>query len=288
MTRELRVLDPGPGTTVQDPGRPGLAHLGVPRSGWLDPPAATLANRLVGNATSAAVLECVLGGLRLTVPTALTLALTGARCPATVDGRAVAHAVALTVPAGAVVALGAPVAGVRTYVALAGGVAVPPVLGSRATDTLSGLGPRPLATGDVLPVGPPQGEPSGAEGLPLPDTPGAPVTLRCTPGPRADWFVSGAAALAASAYDVARDSDRVGMRLSGPALRRSREGELPSEGLVLGSVQVSSDGQPLVFLADHPTTGGYPVVAVVVAEDVARCAQLRPGERVGFSLLPGG
>lgn len=285
--RVLRVLDPGAFTTVQDDGRPGLAHLGVPRSGWLDAGAARLANRLVGNG-DAAVLECLGGGLRVLTATAVTVAVTGARCAPRVDGRAVAFAEPVTVPAGATLSLGALTGGARAYVAVSGGVRVPAVLGSRATDTLSGLGPSPLAAGDELPVGPPGGRPAPVDALvhPRPASSGhdapTPVTLRVAPGPRADWFVDGLAALTRSSYTVATEADRVGVRLEGPRLERSRQEELPSEGIVLGAVQVPADGRPLVFLRDHPTTGGYPVVAVVLGADLDRCAQLRPGDEVRF------
>lgn len=280
MSRALRVLDTGPQTLVQDRGRAGLAHLGLPRSGWLDEPSATLANRLVGNPEDAAVLECLLGGLTFEASTAMAVAVTGAWCRVVVDGRPRPHGAALAVPAGARVGLGQALHGARAYVAVAGGVSVEPVLGSRSTDTLSGTGPQPLATGQWLPVGVASGPPSPAETV---AHGGGAAVLRCRPGPRADWFTpEGLSTLTSSSYVVQPDSDRVGLRLAGTALERTRTGELPSEGLVLGAVQVPPDGQPLVFLADHPTTGGYPVVAVVDPADVPRCAQLRPGDEVSF------
>ena len=281
--RELRVLDPGLLTTVQDDGRPGLAHLGVPRSGWLDPGAARLANRLVGNDEGEAVLENVLGGLELTFGTATTVAVTGAGCPVTVDRSGAALGAAVTVPAGARLRLGTPAQGLRCYVAIGGGLRVPEVLGSRATDTLSGLGPAPLAAGDALALGPSYGSASGVEVWP--DVPDEMTVLRCRPGPRLDWCVPDLAdRLAAGTYTVAADSDRVGLRLHGPPVGRVRDEELSSEGMVLGAVQVPPDGQPVVFLRDHPVTGGYPVPCVVVDEDLARCAQLRPGDSVRLVL----
>lgn len=286
MSRSVRIVSVGAFASVQDAGRPGMAHLGVPRSGWLDPVAATLANRLVGNDEGAAVLECVLGGLVLEVSSASTVAVTGASCPVRVvppggAPRWAGHGAAVAVPAGTRVELGAVSAGLRCYVAVGGGIAVAPVLGSRSTDTLSGLGPAPLEDGTVLPLGSPTGSPSPAEALPM--WRGQVAALRCTPGPRVHWFSAGTLeALAGATYTVSSDSDRVGLRLSGPRLGRSVEGELPSEGIVLGAVQVPADGQPLVFLNDHPTTGGYPVIAVVDLDDLARCAQLRPGDRVRF------
>lgn len=292
--RVLEVLDPGLLTTVQDGGRPGLAHLGVPRSGWLDAGAARLANRLVGNpdhdgpsrGPGEALLECLGGGLRLRTRTALTIALTGAPAELRVDARAVAYAEPVTVPAGATVALGRPATGARAYLAVAGGVVVPPVLGSRATDTLSGIGPAALAAGDTLPVGAALGPPAALDtpGWSGPGTSAAPTTvLRVSPGPRADWFDGGLDALVGGAtYTVAGEADRIGVRLEGPRLRRSVTAELPSEGVVLGAVQVPADGRPLVFLRDHPTTGGYPVVAVVRRDDLDRLAQLRPGDALSF------
>ncbi len=279
----LTVTAAGPLSTVQDRGRPGWAHLGVPRSGALDRPAADLANRLVGNDGAAAVLETTLGGIALTPSHAVTVAVTGAECPVTVAGRAVGYAEPVRVPAGATLRVGAAARGVRSYVAVAGGIAVEPVLGSRSTDTLGHVGPPRLRDGDVLPLGEPVGTPAGVDvgsARPFP----RPALLRLRPGPREDWFDATAlATLTGTPYAVSGDSNRVGLRLEGPALTRRRAGELPSEGLVLGAVQVPPSGQPLVFLNDHPTTGGYPVVAVVEPDDLWQCAQLRPGERVRFS-----
>jgi biotin-dependent carboxylase-like uncharacterized protein len=278
--RQVRVLEPGALTTVQDDGRPGLAHLGVSRSGWLDPRAARLANRLVGNDEGEAVLENVLGGLALSCDAAMTVAVTGAGCPVLVDGSGAALGAAVAVPAGAVLRLGTPARGLRAYVAFGGGLRVPEVLGSRSTDTLSGLGPEPLAEGDALALGPPYGRVSGVETWA--DVPDQMTVLRCRPGPRLDWCDT--RVLADAVFEVAADSDRVGLRLQGPPIERVRTEELPSEGMVLGAVQVPPDGQPVVFLRDHPVTGGYPVPCVVEADDVARCAQLRPGNSVRLVL----
>jgi biotin-dependent carboxylase-like uncharacterized protein len=285
VSRWARVLTPGALTTVQDAGRPGLAHLGVPRSGWLDAPAATLANRLVGNPEGDALLECLLGGVTVEVSAAMAVAVTGALCPVTVDGRAAPHGAAVSVAAGATVAVGATTRGARCYLAMAGGVRVPPVLGSRSTDTLSWTGPPVVAAGAVLPLGPRAGSPASAESVP-PAT--GPVRLRCDLGPRADWFTAAALErFATSTYTVVAESDRVGIRLDGPPLERARTGELPSEGVVLGAVQVPADGRPLVFLNDHPTTGGYPVAAVVEQRDLWQCAQLLPGDELSFALRRG-
>ncbi|MBD8869667.1 5-oxoprolinase subunit C family protein [Nocardioides donggukensis] len=275
----LLVVDPGALSTVQDLGRLGWAHLGVPRAGALDRPAAALANRLVGNPTEAAVIETTMTGLRLTAERGHWFVVTGAPCPVRVDGVPAGHGQPTWAPAGSAVEVGAAETGVRSYVAVAGGIAVPPVLGSRSTDTLAGVGPPRLAAGDRLPVGTPLGPPQ-AHDTPRPATPGP---LRVHPGPRADWFGPDALdRLCDADWSVAADSDRVGLRLRGEPLVRARGGELASEGMVLGSVQVPPDGQPVLFLADHPVTGGYPVVAVVPADDLHRCAQLRPGDLLRF------
>jgi biotin-dependent carboxylase-like uncharacterized protein len=173
--------------------------------------------------------------------------------------------------------------GVRSYVAVAGGVEVVAVLGSRSTDTLAHVGPGVLRAGDVLPLGRPGGPPAGVDHGHARRYP-RPAVLRVAPGPRDDWFhASALVTLTRSTYAVSGDSNRVGLRLQGPALERSRDGELPSEGIVLGAVQVPASGQPLVFLHDHPTTGGYPVVGVVDPDDLWQCAQLRPGDEVRFT-----
>jgi biotin-dependent carboxylase-like uncharacterized protein len=282
MDRSLTVVEAGPLTTVQDRGRAGWAHLGVPRAGALDRPAADLANRLVGNRAAAALLETTFGGLTVTVASATTVAATGAPAELSVDGRAIAWAEPTPVRAGQTLRMGAPRQGVRGYLAVAGGIAVAPVLGSRATDTLAWVGPPPLEPGAVLPVGPPQGPPRPVDVAQVRRA-GRPVVLRVTPGPRVDWFTDTAlGTLTGSTYTVGADSSRVALRLHGAALTRRHGDELLSEGLLLGAVQVPPSGEPLVFLNDHPTTGGYPVLAVVAADDLAACAQLRPGEPVRF------
>lgn len=275
----LVVEEAGGLVTVQDRGRAGLAHLGVPRAGALDPLAAALANRLLGNDEGEALLEVTMGGLAVRATTPLWLAVTGARCAVSVDGAAAAHAEAVWVPKDGTLRIGPAETGARAYLAVHGGIAVDPVLGSRSTDTLAWIGPPRVVAGTELPVGPDRGAPAAYD-TPRPPRPGP---LRVDPGPRADWFAADALErLCATAYTVEPQSNRIGLRLDGPPLERVRDGELPSEGMVLGAVQVPPDGRPVVFLADHPTTGGYPVLAVVRREDLWRCAQLRPGDRIGF------
>jgi biotin-dependent carboxylase-like uncharacterized protein len=282
----VEVVRAGALTTVQDLGRRGLAHLGVPRAGALDEPAHRLANRLVGNPPDAATLETTLTGVALRARTPVVAAVTGAPAPVRVDGRPAPWGLPVPVPVGAVLDVGAATHGVRSYVALAGGIAVAPVLGSRAADLLSGLGPPPLSAGDVLPLGEPADPPLPVDIAPQPVLP-AELLLRLVLGPRHDWFTREAlAALRTARYRVATASNRIGLRLAGPALARAVRAELPSEGIVLGAVQVPADGRPVLFLADHPTTGGYPVVGVVPEADLAAAAQARPGTPVRFRPLP--
>jgi biotin-dependent carboxylase-like uncharacterized protein len=279
----LTVLAPGPLATIQDHGRTGYRALGVGQSGAADPPALALANRLVGNPAGAAAIEVTMGGLAIELGAAAMLVITGAITDVTVvGGPPLGHDAPATLPAGARVALGTPRTGLRSYVGVRGGILVPAVLGSRSYDTLGGIGPPPLRPGDTLAVGPDPRTPIDTEVAPVRDVdPAAPVRL--WPGPRQDWFTDPITALVAQSWIVRSDSDRVGARLDGPPLRRTRDDELPSEGLVTGAVQVPHDGRPIVMLADHPVTGGYPVVAVVDPADVPIVAQARPGTPLRFA-----
>ena len=278
MTRAVTVLDTGPLTTVQDEGRPGQAALGIGRSGACDRASARLANRLVGNGQDAAVLEVTFGGLAVRAHADLVVVTTGARCPA-----AFAHNAPALLRAGAVLRLGMPAGGLRTYVAIRGGFAVAPVLGSRSTDVLSGLGPPVVQAGDVLPVGRPELGMPGIDLAPVADPGAGELSVRVLPGPRRDWFADTAwATLTGQPYTVTSESNRIGLRLDGPALERRRTDELPSEGMVRGALQIPPSGRPVLFLADHPVTGGYPVVGYVADDDVDLCAQLRPGQTVRF------
>jgi biotin-dependent carboxylase-like uncharacterized protein len=281
-TGSARVRRAGALTTIQDDGRPGFAHLGVPRSGALDPAAHHLANRLVGNEEGTAVLETTLDGVGLLFEQPATVAVTGAAAPVSVDGAPADWGLPVYVPASAIVEVGRAAVGVRSYVAIAGGLAVERVLGSASTDLLSGLGPDPLAPGDVLPIGPPSGLPPAIDLAPYP-APDGEIELDIRLGPRHDWLsAEGIATLESGTWSVAPESNRIALRLSGPPADRSRYDELPSEGLVLGGIQSLPDGQLVVFLADHPTTGGYPVVAVVDRASLGACAQARPGSLVHF------
>lgn len=307
LPRSLTVLAPGPLTLVQDSGRSGLAAVGVPRSGAADPAALARAHRLVGNAPDAALLETVLGGLVVRFGATTAFALVGAVTEADLDGAPVPVGAAVRAPGGSTLTLHAPARGLRTWLAVRGGLDVPRVLGSRSRDVLSGLGPEPLRAGDVLAYGtafdglpePPEpawlGRPRVVDRVPVvePVAPSAGgrapvVDLPAVAGPRLDHLdAAGRAALWEAVRDVSPDSDRVALRLTGPPLTRAVPGELASEGLVAGAVQVPHDGRPVVFGPDHPVTGGYPVVAVLTAEGRSRAAQLRPGDRVRLVRVPG-
>jgi biotin-dependent carboxylase-like uncharacterized protein len=277
MTR-IEVVHPGLLTTVQDRGRLGLAHLGVPPSGAADAAALELGNSLVGNPAGAAALEATLDGPVLRVDGPATIALTGAT-----TGSGLPRGVAVTVGPGAVLEVGRCLRGVRAYVCVRGGIAVEPTLGSRSTDLLTGLGPAPLRAGDVVAIGPePESSPrEGGKPRELPEDPVLGVRL----GPRDDWFTPSAIeTLCAEPWRVSPASNRVGIRLEGPRLERARPGELLSEGLVTGSLQVPASGQPILLLQDHPTTGGYPVIGVVRSHDLWLAGQLAPSQRVRFAV----
>ncbi|MGO1236680.1 carboxyltransferase domain-containing protein [Microbacterium gubbeenense] len=313
-TAGLRILAPGPMSLVEDLGRPGRAYLGVTASGAADTASARLANRLVGNARAAAVVE-TLGGLSVRAEIDVILALTGADAraelrralPAESDddggprdelvepGRTLPrNRVPVRIPAGTPVllragddlALGFPDTGLRAYIAVRGGIAAPDALGSRARDTLSGIGPDPLRAGEVLEIGSSAvtyvEEPSAEAPLAGGDT----AALRVRVGPRDDWFVSDEIAhFFDTVWVVSSETDRVGTRLTpadGTRPLRPRTGDLPSEGTVRGALQVPPSGEPVLFGPDHPVTGGYPVIGVVADADLPLAAQLRPGTRVRF------
>lgn len=248
----ITIISPGLLSTVQDLGRSGYARLGVGRSG-----------RFTDEAL---------------------IALAGARCGFTIDGVPGQMAVPIRVRAGQQLRVGAPEVGLRTYLAVRGGIDVPPVLGSRSTDTLSGIGPAKLTGGAVLPIGRAPELRALTESTPEPESePIAEPVLGLILGPRDDWFTTAALdTLIRTAWTVSTAADRVGVRLVGPALERRRQQELPPEPMVVGALQVPPDGQPIIFLADHPVTGGYPVIAVLTEQALSGAAQLRPGRTVRF------
>lgn len=281
----LEVIDAGMLTTVQDLGRPGWAHVGVPRSGALDRRALQRANALVGNPEDLASLETTATGCVLRALVPLVVAVAGARCHVRVGSVPAPWGAPMRVAAGQVLTVGPALDGLRSYVAVRGGVQAPAVLGSRASDLLTGTGPSPLAGGDRLDVGDPGDAPEPAFGARASDPPIETLTLAVLPGPRADWFTAEAVSvLTGSTYTVSHHSNRVGLRLEGPALQRWRDSELASEPLIPGAVQVPAAGTPVVFLADHPTTGGYPVIAVVTASSLDDASQAPPGAAVRFRM----
>lgn len=278
----LEVVRPGPLTLIQDLGRPGLAAIGVGRSGAADRVSWRRGAALVGNADDAAALEVLLGGLTVRVHRGARMAVTGAELPVTCDRIPVDTGAAFDVADGVTVRLGTARRGLRGYLSVSGGIEVPAVLGSRSADTLAGLGPRRLHTGDRLPIGTPTAA-APAVIPPAPDLPTGELTLRVVRGPRDDWFAD-PEALIGTPWSMSPDSNRVGLRLDGDPLRRSGsgDGELPSEGMVRGCLQVPPDGRPVLLMPDHPVTGGYPVIGVVVDADVDRAAQARPGQPIRF------
>jgi len=270
----IEVVKPGPLTTVQDGGRLGLAHLGVPAAGPADWLSHALANRLVGNPDDAAALEFTLTGptVRLQAPAAI--AVVGA--PLTVDGAAAPTGATIRVTAGQQVAVGTVSAGVRGYLAVAGGIDTPPILGSRSTDTLAGLGPPRLAAGDTIGLSTVDERPL----LVLDRLPATGDRLRVVLGPRDDWFTD-PDALVHTDWIATDRSDRVGMRLAGRPLQyRWPDRQLPSEGATRGAIQVPPNGLPVILGPDHPVTGGYPVIGVVADADIDKIAQIRPGQHV--------
>ena len=285
----LEVLEPGLLTTVQDQGRPGWRRAGVSGSGPMDGPALRAANHAVGNAAGTAALECTVAGPRLRFLVTTRFALVGG------DLSAVLHrddlgawpvplGASVLARAGNVLAFGARRSGSRTYAAFAGGIDVPPVLGSRSTDLTAGfggLGGRALRAGDLIALGRPR---SGAGDAPADPAVTATGAVRVILGPQDDHF--GPEALVAflgEAYALAPESDRVGCRLQGPRLAHRGAAEIVTDGMVPGCVQVPPDGQPIVMMAGGPTTGGYPKIATVVSADLPALAQLLPGEgRVRF------
>ena len=300
----LRIVSPGLQSLIQDLGRHGHSALGVSAAGALDRASLRRANRLVGNAASAAAIENVAGGLKVRAVGDQVLAVAGAPSALTIDtpsdaesdsdsdGPARRRTVPMATPFalldGETLTLGAPEAGFRSYLAVRGGVDAAPVLGSRSTDTMSGIGPAPLAAGQVLAAG--DVTESGVVGNPelQPEFPGAGVTvLDIVLGPRADWFDDAALeSLCGQDWVVKPQSNRVGMRLDGTPLERSRQGELPSEGTVAGALQVPPEGLPVLFLADHPITGGYPVIGVVVDHQLDLAAQVPIGGSIRFRRAP--
>lgn len=286
----LAVQDGGPLTTIQDAGRFGHLRVGIPTSGPMDRASFLLANRLVGNPDDAAALECTLMGPRLELTDARLVAVTGADMTPTVNGAAIPMWEAVPLRAGDVLKLGPARAGVRAYVAVAGGLDTPRVLGSRSTyvrGRLGGLGGRAIRKGDRLPLG--TASVSGADARPrrlragrAPGY-GTEAEVAVTLGPQEDRFTpAGIAAFLEGPYELSPQSDRMGARLKGPFIEHTRGHDIVSDGVPMGGVQVVGDGQPIVLLADRQSAGGYTKIATVCSFDLPRIAQLKPGGRLTF------
>jgi len=292
----IRVAASGLLTTVQDLGRVGHRRHGVAVGGAVDPLSLRVANILVGNAPGAAALEITLLGPALVFDEPAVVAITGGDLGPLLDGRPVESWRPLTVPAGGVVSFSHPRRGCRAYLACLGGCAIPPVLGGRGTDLVAGIGGvagRPLVTGDVLACGGPAAAVAAAAArltaaparwsVAAELRPAFTGTIRVMPGDEAGWFTPAAiAAWREGTFTVGTDSDRMGCRLAGPRLDLVAPREMLSECVVAGTVQVPPSGRPIVLLAGHATTGGYPRIAQVAAVDLPEMAQAAPGTRLRF------
>lgn len=290
----VHVVRPGLRTLVQDEGRWGSQARGIPVAGPMDPFSHRLANALVGNPRTAATLEMALAGPELEFEDVRVVAVTGGIFEIIASGNPVPHGIPFVVAPHARLKFGAREAGARAYLAVEGGFEVPQVLGSRATHVPSGMGGwngRALVRGDRVPLGPPRAPRRlVTERLrPLGDSLRHPTALtgqgavRVLPGPDVDRFVDGAIdTLQAAAYEVAGDSDRIGYRMTGPALRHSRGADIVSDATPVGSIQVPASGQPVLLMADGPTTGGYPRIATVIRADIGIAGQAAPGDFLSF------
>jgi antagonist of KipI len=283
----IEIVRAGPLTTVQDLGRSGYGALGIPASGAMDAVALRLANRLVGNPEHSAALEFTLTGPEIRFEADHWAAIAGSRFEATLDERMMPNAESFPVGRGQTLRIGRSLEGARGYLALQGGVDVPPLLGSRSTFAAGGFGGlegRALRGGDRLPIG---RHPSEARrrrlvrGL-LPAY-RAEAELRAIPGPQTEAFTAGGAeAFFAAGYRVSSRSDRVGLRLEGQAIEHTCGADLLPEGLAPGAVQVPADGQPILLAVDRPTTGGYVKIATIITADLWRVGQAKPGDRLRF------
>jgi len=280
------VDDPGPLALVQDLGRPGYGAIAVGTSGAFDRQSLRLANRLVGNKESCAGLEVLGGGLTLQCLRATAIAVMGLAPSVTIDGRPMSAASPIAVRAGQVLRILSPGSGLRTIVAMRGGIQGGRMLNSHARDTLAALGPAPIVRGDVVRLGEPEHD-MVVDHAPVP-TLDISLTLPIIKGPRADWFTADSwHVLLNDTFTVSPQSDRIGVRLQGPSLTRTasdQHRELAPEGMVQGALQVPPDGKPVILGPDHPVTGGYPVIAVVTTSAVDRLAQAVPGTSVRFTL----
>ncbi|MGH6814386.1 MAG: biotin-dependent carboxyltransferase family protein [Hyphomicrobiaceae bacterium] len=293
MPSALRIVDAGLMTTVQDLGRPGYQHLGIPVSGALDPVGLRAANLIAGNPPNTGALEIAYLGPTFAVEAeSVRLAFAGAAAPIDLSAGGTTRRLALLqsfcARKGETVRVGALGGGAVLYLAVEGGFDIAPVLGSRSTLTRAALGGfqgRALRPGDRIPLAWPQAPQRDELLLPALDlTP--PKRFRVVLGPQDDYFTAnGIRTLLASAYTVAHACDRMGMRLEGPALEHAKGYNIVSDGIAPGSIQVPGDGRPIVLLADRQTTGGYPKVATVISADLPALGRLTPGAKVAFAAV---
>lgn len=287
MRPALRVLSAGPGVTVQDGGRHGYLRYGVTGAGPMDPLAHALANRALGNHGGAAAIEVSLGGIEVAAEGGpLTVAIAGGAFQVTSDGQTLPPAVVTRLDPGATLRLRAGSGGVWCYLAVAGGIILPQVLGSSATHTRTGMGGldgRMLQAHDRLPAGmATRGEiATGLMVAPLLDRP--PDTIRVLLGPQHDYFADDQiAAFLAGPWTISARGDRMACFLEGPRLSHRLGFNIPSDGVAMGAIQVPGEGQPIVLMADRQSTGGYPKIANVIGADLGRLAQARPGRQIAF------
>lgn len=283
----LRILSAGPGVTVQDRGRHGYLRYGVTVAGPMDPFAHALANRALGNEMGAAAIEVSLGGVEVTTEDRpLGVAVAGGRFRVTLDGEALPAAAVLRLEPGSTLRLRAGDDGMWAYLAVAGGISLPSVLGSQATHLRTGMGGpggRMLRAGDGLPVGMETGGTTGPGEIhaPLLDRPAD--LVRVLPGPQDDYFDAEAfAAFLAGPWRISERGDRMACFLEGPVLSHRLGFNIPSDGVAMGAIQVPGEGQPIVLMADRQSTGGYPKIATVIGADLGRLAQARPGTQIAF------
>lgn len=288
MTGALVVVKPGLLTSVQDLGRYGHQASGVPVAGPMDTFSHRLANQLAGNDPDAATLEITLLGPELIVEANTTMAITGAQFEVACDDRAVPLNASFAVRRGQRIKFGRIEQGARAYLAVAGGMQTAAVLGSRATHLVSRMGGfngRALQAGDRVPILSDLGArpPRKSGGLTLPTQKRA--LLRVMAGPQADWFEADALkTIGGVSFRISPQSNRMGYRLQGPPLLRARDGELISEPLGIGAIQVPSAGEPILLMADRQTAGGYPKIGYVISADLPLAGQLAPGDFIEFHL----
>ncbi|ALG72339.1 hypothetical protein VY88_31800 [Azospirillum thiophilum] len=289
MTSHLRILAPGPSSTVQDRGRAGYQRYGVSVAGAADPLLHAAANALAGNAPGDGAVEFTLAGDSIAVEGGPVRIAVAADAALTVDGEPVPAWTSLRLTDGQTLRIGALRSGMRGYWAVEGGFALQPVLGSVAThirSRMGGLDGTALKAGDRLPLRLDQAADRGERCLDPSLLPARGGTLRVMLGPQQEYFTkAGIGAFLEEDYAVSHEADRMGCRLDGPVIEHARGFNITSDGIPLGAVQVPGTGRPIVLLADRQTTGGYPKIACVVGPDVAALAQMRPGDRLRFAAV---